>query len=259
MRRPRPPEEEQINETWLIPYADILTLLLALFIILFASSQLDQSKFERLSLSFNEAMTGGTGLLEHTSLIPDQGMMSRNDGVGLTLDEDSETEFERRFRLETETLQKLQQKLDQFIEEEGLADQFETQLNYKELKIDIKDHALFASGSAAVTQSARTIALSIAQMLRPYPEYEVVISGHTDDRPIHTAQFRSNWDLSAMRALNFMKVLLEDDMLKPERFSAVGFGEYRPIADNKVAEGRAQNRRVEISLLRKFPQSGPNE
>lgn len=223
-------EDEHINESWLIPYADILTMMLALFVVLFAISQIDQNKFELLSMSFNEAMRGGTGLLEHQSILPEQNLNQSQS--------DTETEAERRFRLETERLRELQEQVDTYIEENDLSSDLSTVLNYEELKIEIKDKALFASGSAEVTGSSRTLALAISEMLAEYPGYEVVISGHTDNKPINTAQFRSNWDLSAARALNFMKVLLENEDLDPKLFSAVGYGEYRPIADNETAEGR---------------------
>lgn len=141
-------DDDHIDETWLIPYADLLTLLLALFIVLFASSSIDAKKYDQIMVSFNEILSGGTG---------------------------------------------------------------------------------------------------------EYPQYEIIVSGHTDDRPIHTFEFESNWDLSSKRALNFMRVLLLNKDIGPARFSAVGYGEYRPQETNKIEEGRAANRRVEVSIIRNFP------
>lgn len=252
MRRSRQLEDEKINESWLIPYADILTLMLALFVILFASSQIDQSKFEQISQSLNQVLTGGSGLLDNTSLLPDPNIQH----IANELDpfEKEETEEERRFRLETELLKQLQQQIDAYIEDNALTTQLRTHLNYEELIVEIQDRALFDSGSAHVKGNAKQIATAMAEMLAQYPGYEIVISGHTDNRPINTAQFPSNWELSTARALNFMKALLENPDLDPKYFRAVGYGEYRPVADNSTAEGRAQNRRVEVSILRKFPQ-----
>jgi chemotaxis protein MotB len=93
---------------------------------------------------------------------------------------------------------------------------------------------------------------TVANMLATLPQ-QVVISGHTDNMPINTYEFPTNWDLSAKRAVNFMKYLLAaNNTLKPERFSATGHGEYRPAATNATAEGRASNRRVEVLIVRKY-------
>ncbi|RYD02856.1 hypothetical protein N752_22860 [Desulforamulus aquiferis] len=90
----------------------------------------------------------------------------------------------------------------------------------------------------------------IGTILDEYPQYEVIVSGHTDSVPINNYQFESNWDLSSKRAINFMKLLLQNDSLDPKRFSAIGYGEYRPVSDNATEEGRAQNRRVEVKIKR---------
>jgi chemotaxis protein MotB len=242
-----------MNEQWLIPYADLLTLLLALFIVLFASSQIDEKKFEQLSRSLNMAFHGGHGVFMPSNIVPiSQDGRDRNDGEEREPSEADERTVAERFEEETRNLQELQQKIDQYIEVNGLSTQLNTNLNYDELKITIKDTALFDSGSAEVRPEARRIAEAISAMLVEFPDYEIVVSGHTDDRPINTAQFPDNWALSAHRALNFMRILLNNSGLDPARFSSVGYGEYRPVASNDTPEGRAQNRRVEVSVLRNF-------
>ena len=118
--------------------------------------------------------------------------------------------------------------------------------------IRIKDTALFPSGSAELLPESRRFAQVMAKMLAPLSQ-RVVISGHTDNVPINTPKYPSNWELSTARAVNFMKYLLaQDENLKPELFSAIGYGEYQPVADNNTPEGRAQNRRVEIMILRTY-------
>ena len=118
--------------------------------------------------------------------------------------------------------------------------------------IRIKERALFPSGSAQLVGEAQKIAPVIAGLLATLPE-RVVISGHTDNVPINTAQFPSNWELSSSRALNFMKYIIsQDNRLNPRRFSAVGYSEYRPIASNDTDEGRQQNRRVEVFIARNY-------
>jgi chemotaxis protein MotB len=118
--------------------------------------------------------------------------------------------------------------------------------------ITISDNALFASGSAVVKPESKSLALSIANLLVQYPGYEIVVSGHTDNEPISTTEFKSNWDLSSARAIRFMDILLSNKKLDPKLFSAIGYGEYRPVASNATTEGRAKNRRVEVSIIRKY-------
>ena len=252
-RKRRQHEATRTDETWLIPYADLLTLLLALFIVLFASSQIDAQRFQQISQTLNAVFSGNVSILEHPSMVehdsPVDGIDSEQGKIG-DIESDQELSLEERFALETTELEKLKAELDKYISEQGLESLLQTELNSQQFVITIRDNALFDLGSATVKPEARRLAIAISEFLVDYPQFEVVVSGHTDNLPINTAQFRSNWDLSAYRALNFMKVLLENDKLDPARFSNVAYGEYRPIASNDTAEGRAQNRRVEISLLR---------
>lgn len=264
MRKRRQHSEDHSDETWLIPYADLLTLLLALFIVLFATSQIDQKKFDQLSRSFSAAFNGGESFFQPSSLIPlDDISLSPNrfpekeeepDLSKLTEEERAQLE---QYNLETQDLKQLEQEMNAYISENGLKTQLDTKLSATQLTITIRDNALFASGSAVVRDDARNLAIDIAKMLEQHPGYEIVVSGHTDDRPIHTVEFPSNWDLSLKRAGNFMKYLLDNPKLDPRRFSAVGYGEYHPIETNETAEGRGANRRVEVSILRTIKES-PN-
>lgn len=236
-------EEEHINESWLIPYSDLLTLLLALFIVLFASSQIDQKKFEQIAYSFNAALTGGTGVLEFQKPIeqeyrPSQPKQQNNNNDPKALE-----------KQDKEELHKLQEKIDTYIAKEHLNGKLQTSLTEEGLAITILDDILFDSGSAEVRPEDRQLAKEISQLLAMNPPRNIIISGHTDNVPIHNAQFASNWELSVMRAVNFMKVLLENPKLDPRRFSAKGYGEFKPIASNDTPEGRAKNRRVEILIL----------
>ena len=114
----------------------------------------------------------------------------------------------------------------------------------------IRDSALFPSGTAELLPESRRIAGEIAKLLLTVPQ-KVTIAGHTDTVPINTAEFPSNWELSSKRALNFMRFILsQQPQLEPIRFNATGYGEYRPVAPNTTEESRAQNRRVEVIILR---------
>ncbi|WP_139492126.1 flagellar motor protein MotB [Brevibacillus dissolubilis] len=249
--------EEHIDETWLIPYADLLTLLLALFIVLFASSSVDAKKFNQLVRSLNVALNGGTSIFQNPSALPipeevAQQSLERNQAEESEEKKDKK-KFEQaeKFQQETEQLGELKEQLDKYIANNNLKDKLQTKITDMGLLITITDSALFDSGSALVRPEARKLAGEISKLLVPDAR-RVTVSGHTDNVPIRTSQFPSNWDLSSERALNFMKILLENKSLNPSNFSATGYGEYQPIAPNTTLQGRAKNRRVEVAILRNY-------
>lgn len=253
--------EEHVDESWLIPYADLLTLLLALFIVLYSMNSVDIKKFEEMSQAFNIALSNGSGILENTAIVrtgDDNGKKQDEEGS----QEDKKKEEDAREELmkkEQEDLEKLKKQIDAYIKKNGLTTDLETKLNLSQLMITIRDNALFAPAQANVKPEAEELATAIGKMLQQYPDYEVIVSGHTDDTPISTVFFKSNWDLSSMRAIRFMDILLKNKQLKPERFSAIGYGEYRPVADNKTVEGRAKNRRVEVSIIHTYADSADTQ
>lgn len=256
-KKRKPAEEPKTDETWLIPYADLLTLLLALFIVLFASSHVDQGKFDQLSRALSGAFSGGFSFFQSSDIIPitDHEEVFREADIWREHTHPipvSQAERLEQIEKETNELIALQGQIDQYIENNGLSSSLKTQLNNQQLMLTISDVALFASASAEVKPEARELALSIAKMLKQFPQFEVKVSGHTDNVPINTREFPSNWELSASRALNFMRILLDEDEPNPGRFSATGYGEYRPVATNDTPEGRTQNRRVEVSIIRNY-------
>lgn len=269
--------EEHIDESWLIPYADILTLLLALFIVLFAASSTDAAKFERLAESFRVAFTGGTGVLDYDSQIPPEFINDLPSSVDRSEDSDQEPGFEDDFYTPEETDEKstsaeddadleelmnlfadeqdflelleMQRRINQYIQQRNLELSLQTELTKDGLMITIANSALFASGSATVRTDAEGLAKEISNLLVSDPPRRVEIAGHTDADPISNAFFRSNWDLSAMRAINFLKIILENDQLDPRMFSAGAYGEFQPVAPNDTPENKAKNRRVEVLVL----------
>ncbi|WP_203363879.1 flagellar motor protein MotB [Bacillus sp. REN10] len=239
-------EHEHIDESWLIPYADLLTLLLALFIVLFAMSSVDAKKFQMVSQAFNDVFQGGAGVMEYPSTTPAEVM---NDSKN----ESNNQQINGLGEKDQKELSEMQEKMTQYIKENNLQNKVETTLNGEGLLLRIRDNVLFNSGVAEVREEDRKAAQEISRLLEMDVPRNVIISGHTDNIPIKTAQFESNWELSAMRAVNFMKVILENKKLDPRLFSAKGYGEYQPIASNETEEGRSKNRRVEILIL---PQGG---
>ncbi|MFZ5644227.1 MAG: flagellar motor protein MotB [Bacillota bacterium] len=225
-RRKREHEEEHIDETWLIPYADLLTLLLALFIVLFASSTIDVKKYDAMRHALNQAINGGTGILEKEAPSID---LSTNGK-------------------EVSELELLKKQIDKYIEDKNIKNELKTTIKNDSLIITISDYALFDSGSAVIKAESRETISNISNMLIEYPNFDVLVSGHTDNVPINTKEFESNWDLSAERALNIMKLILKNKDLNPGNFSAIGYGEYRPVDSNDNDSGRAKNRRVELAI-----------
>ncbi|RUT28066.1 flagellar motor protein MotB [Paenibacillus zeisoli] len=250
------PHEEHADESWLIPYADLLTLLLALFIVLYGMSSTDAKKFEEMSKAFSVALNGGVGVMDKSSV----------EGTDTNTPQDSSSQLQQQsgqsmsmakkrselMRQEQEDLEKLKKQMDNYIKVNGLSSQLDTKLNQSQLTITISDKALFASGDDTVKPESRKLAKAISVLLEGFPDYEVIVSGHTDNVPISNQQFDSNWDLSAGRALNFMKILLLNSKLDPRKFVSTGYGEYHPVASNSTDEGRSKNRRVEVSILRKY-------
>ncbi len=230
--------EEHIDESWLLPYSDLMTLLLALFIVLFASSSIDQSKLDKMSAVFTEIFEGSSGFMDHTSVI--ENPTSITDGL---------SEQEAAYIQDQRELKEIQERIDNFIAVNELESTFATKITDEGLLITIRDSILFDPGKADVKQDYMSIADELSKLLQLDPPRFIVVTGHTDNVPQNNAEFRSNWELSVMRAVNLMKLIMDSNpSLDPKYFSAKGYGEYNPIASNDTAEGRAQNRRVEVLI-----------
>ena len=241
--------EEEASEAWLLPYSDLMTLLLALFIALFAISQTDQTKLQALAQAFTAAFNiGGPSFFEGAG--PNMSMQRE-----VMSSEDAGNDA---YIKENQSLENIKEQLDQYIEQNQLQEELSTQMEEEGLMIRIKEKALFPSGSAELVEESQRIGPIVAGLLAAVPE-RVLISGHTDTDPINTAQFPSNWELSSVRAMTFMKYLLSiNQNLNPARFSAIGYGEYRPIAMNDTPDNKQKNRRVEILIARSLT-FNPNE
>ncbi|PKR84906.1 flagellar motor protein MotB [Heyndrickxia camelliae] len=251
-RKKKGRDDDHINEAWLLPYADILTLLLALFIVLFASSSVDAQKLKELSKVFNGIFVSGSGVLNYTKPAP-QDSNNINEGeknqVTAPQTQQNTDKLKQLQNQDKEELQELQAKVNVYIKEKKLEGKFATSLTDEGLLLTIRDNVLFNSGSAEIRHDDIQTAKELANLLVMDPPRNILISGHTDNVPIHNANFQSNWELSVMRALNFMEIILENKQLDPKYFSVKGYGEFKPIASNSTAEGRAKNRRVEVLIM----------
>ena len=181
-KKHHPPHEEHEGEPWLLPYSDLMTLLLALFIALFAISQTDQKKMSELAQAFTAAFNmGGPSFFDKAG--PNVGRRAETPS-----DEDLGNSA---YFAENKQLEEIQKKMQEYIEENHLEDQLSTEMAEEGLMIRIKERALFPSGSAQLVGQAQSIVPVVAGMLASLPE-RVVISGHTDNVPISTAQYPSN-------------------------------------------------------------------
>lgn len=237
-KRKKKHEEHGVDESWLLPYSDLLTLLLALFIVLFASSSIDEAKFTQMSTVFNEIFDGGNGVMEQAAPTT----------VPVPKDSIEQHEENNSYLEDQRSLGEIQDRLDNYIAVHELENQFETKLTDEGLLVTIRDSILFSPGKAEIKPEYMSLADDIAQLLVFDKPRHIVITGHTDNLPMNNAEFSSNWELSVMRAVNFLKILIDSGKVDPLLFSAKGYGEYHPIATNDNAEGRSKNRRVEVLI-----------
>lgn len=242
--------DEHMDESWLVPYADILTLLLALFIVLFASADANKTKFTQMAQSMSAAFSGSPSVFDNNTAISPEINSSKPDQSKDEPTKEQATKEQAHMK-ETVQLLEVKKEIDKYINKNNLVGDLNTALTEDGLMIRIKDSALFPSGSAELRPESLRFGGEIAKMLATLPQ-QMVVSGHTDNVPINTREFPTNWELSSKRAINFMKFLLAQEKLKPERFSAIGYGEYRYMATNDNEEGRAKNRRVEVLIMRNY-------
>lgn len=232
MRRKKKHEEEEHenHERWLLSYADFITLLMIFFIIMYAMSNLDKGKYEQLTVALNEAMGDG-------SAIADSGTKAGGDpGTGLT---------------EYEKLEQLKKNIDKYLKDSPLSNSVSTTIEKRGLVLSFGDAVFFDSGKADIkpeqvdkfTKIGKIINQSIAS------DSYIRIEGHTDSVPMNGYFYKSNWDLSVMRASNVAQILINQAGIKGDKVSATGYGEFRPKADNSTDKGKSLNRRVDILIM----------
>jgi chemotaxis protein MotB len=254
MRRRR--TKPHINhERWLVSYADFITLMFAFFVVLYASSQADKKKQAQVSQSINQAFKV-LGLFQATSTVsPSTPIASSTDPevstVNIVLGEDLAASQEVKQDL-TRIQHELQGKLSNQIAQHVVA----MHLGHDGLVISLREAGFYDSGSATPHANSLGSIDSIASSLERVP-YDIRIEGHTDDVPIHTSEFESNWELSTARATRMAKIFIERHHFSPGRLSASGYAEFHPVASNATAEGRGQNRRVDIIVLSRISIPNP--
>lgn len=208
---------------WMTTFSDMVTLLLTFFVLIVSMSTVEIRKFTE-ALSYFQ---GQTSVLV-------------NERIQTPASRPTVSRFQS-----SEQAERYAELLD-FLHEQDLADKVHVSLTDNGLHVTITDSVMFESGSAQLIDRSRVVLRKIRAVLGTAVE-SVIVEGHTDDRPIRTAMFPSNWELSSGRAASVVRFLLEEeDHLPPSRYLAVGYGEHRPVESNATAAGRSRNRRVEI-------------
>ncbi len=251
MRRSAPPPHEN-HERWLVSYADFITLLFAFFVVMFASTQADHAKAREFSESVKEALEHGQFSAAISTVLGRGRHEARKapispEPAANTRENPSPPPAPPAQRPPadlTKSLGSLQQGLDSEIK----SGKVELKMTPRGLIISLREAAFFASGDDTVAPASYPILGKICQVIEQVPN-PLRLEGHTDAIPIHNSRFRSNWELSAARAIATMELLCSRFHLEPERMAIAGYAENAPSDTNETEEGRAHNRRVDLVVL----------
>lgn len=248
MSKKKQQHEEHADESWLLPYADLLTLLLALFIVMFAMGKVDKTKMEEMSREFNIIFAGGSGLFEKEG----KSVLEKGtQGDGSSTKEGTKKKSKK--QQEAEELNDIKEKIQEEVKASEYSNKVNAVLMNEYLEITIQDTVLFDIGGADILPAVYPMMKKIASSLKNLEnDNNIRVVGHSDNIPIHTDKFRSNWDLSSMRAINVMNFMVQEANLNPKHISIQAYAEFMPKFDNSTAEGRGKNRRVEILVFRKY-------
>lgn len=262
-RRRKEEKKHSNNERWIISYADFTTLLLATFVVMYAVSNINSSKFQEMAEAFSTAFMG------HTVTLQTDGFAAPNKGPFTFMPAPIEMPISTRDKtvknmppaLKERVTRQVEQRVSKLNEAyQNLTGLLGKMINQGQIRvslrplgvvIDINAVLLFESGKADLTPQALGLIDQIGGILKDL-HYQVQVNGFTDDAPIHTAQFDSNWDLSATRAISVVKRFVVDGV-NPALLVGAGYGEYHPVASNDSPNGMAMNRRVSIVVV------SPNE
>lgn len=261
MSRRRKKHEHVSHDRWLVSYADFITLLFAFFVVLYSTSQMDNKKVVRVSAAihgafqelgvFSGSAEGSTLRVEAAPpgdiqpvLGPGQmagvanGDEAGGSGAGVDVD-------------------RLRRELEEALGDQIKRHEIEMRVTPEGLVVSLREVGFFNSGMAELLPDGQAPLGRIAHILNA-KGFQIRVEGHTDDVPIHTSQFKSNWELSTTRATEVVALLIERYDFDPLQVSASGFSQYRPIASNKTEDGRKTNRRVDLVVLSKNVSASKN-
>jgi chemotaxis protein MotB len=229
------------HDRWLVSYADFITLLFAFFVVMFATGRSDKQKKVELAASIQSAFSQ-MGIFEPRTNQPPRVM----DRVGVAGGPATSAVVWPQV-LSEESMVTVRQHIEQIAQPEIATGVISIHESADGLVISLEEAGFFESGAAGIRATALPVLDRIASVL---PQTALRVEGHTDDVPIHNAQFASNWELSSARASSIARLLLLHANVHAEQMSVAGYAEFHPAASNDTADGRARNRRVDIVLLK---------
>ena len=237
MRHRRAPASQENHDRWLVSYADFITLMFAFFVVMFASSQADRAKIKRVAAAVTEALENGASRKTAAA------NQSPSDGGLKNLKTDAPPAPAQG----AELLPSLNY-LNTQLRNEIASGKMRVTLEGRGLVVSLQQATFFPSGEDAIDPATYPSLEKVATAIRQLPN-PVRLEGHTDAMPIHTARFRSNWDLSAARAIAVLDLLNNRFQVPVQRLAVAGYAETIPIATNETEQGRSRNRRVDIVIL----------
>ena len=273
MKRRKKKREEEVGEGWLLPYSDMMTLLLSLFIVLFSIAKVDSHKLQQVSNVFSQILSsaGSTTIAtsQNTAIdnvidlgdTPKKGKGgSPNVRAEASVDTISQAEKEEA-RLQAqmqqkETFNQVTQEVKAELAQAGIKGNTSVKQQKDGIHINLDSSILFDSGSADLSEDVQTGLKSLVPTLQKVKTYPIIIAGYTDNVPmVDTARFASNWELSSARAISVMHFFVNNGAFTEKSVSIEAFADTKPIASNDTATGRAKNRRVEIVIRKDDNQS----
>ena len=239
MSRKKIPRGNEGSPAWMTTFSDLMTLLLTFFILLFSFSTLDAIKFKNVASALQSVLLGEAKPTIFPNDIP-PGEIPIMDPLPVPKPDEIDT-------IDNELVQ-LYELVTTYVDNEGLSAEISVKTNIRGVIIDINESVLFDSGEAKLKEDSKKTLEKVYNLINQF-ENELIIEGHTDDNPISTIEFSSNWELSVIRAVNVVRYFTEEKNIATERISAAGYGEYQPIDNNETEIGKSYNRRVNILIL----------
>lgn len=269
-RRKRRLETRESRDRWMITYADLITLLLIFFVILYAMSSLDTDKYNIVTGSLSETFKSGNTVFEGGDGILDAGKTTENkpestdgngnaaatarpnDGSAEPTENEAPSARELAFREQEAKLAELMGVITNYVEENNLGEQIFVADKPQGIEITLSDRFLFDIGKADLKSPALPALQQLSGLFSDIGA-KISIEGHTDNTPVSSAShYNDNWELSGARALSVLRFFLDHEGLNPDTFQYAGYADTRPSADNTTIEGKQKNRRVEIIVLRQL-------
>ncbi|MEN2769171.1 flagellar motor protein MotS [Ornithinibacillus xuwenensis] len=257
--RVRRKKDDKGAPKWMVTYSDMVTLILVFFILLFSMSQIDASKFEAISESFRNRMIFDFS----PSPVPMENPTENtsNEEKGQTTNEfevpsedkkESESDVEE--AAQEDSLHDLMQEVESYLDENNLNNFVSANRSERGVVLVLQDSILFDPGEAEILPSALPFLTKVGTLLSQI-DNDIKVEGHTDNIPMSSYRYPSNWELSGARASSVVRFLVDENKLKDTRFSISGYGDTRPLAPNDNANNRSKNRRVEIVIVENGTQS----